>query len=63
MPKEGPESAEASVDQEIHIPARAYRETKDGRVRAELEYSLTLFALRASYAIPARGGEAEAKNE
>lgn len=56
-PKEGPEPAEGWADQEIQIPASAYRETKDHRVRAELEYSLTLFALRASNAIPALGGD------
>jgi len=57
VPKEGPAPAEDPIYQEIQIPASVYREIKDDRVRAELEYSLTLFALRASYAIPALAGD------
>jgi hypothetical protein len=55
--KEGPKPTEDPVYQEIQIPASVYREVKDDRVHAELEYSLTLFALRASYSIPALGGD------
>ena len=57
VPKEGPAPAEGPIYQEIQIPASVYREIRDHRVRAELEYSLTLFALRASYAIPALAGD------
>lgn len=57
VPKEGPKPAEGPLYQEIQIPASVYRKMKDDRVRAELEYSLTVFGLRASYSIPALGGD------
>jgi len=45
------------IYQEIKVPSSVYRDTKDQAVRAEVEYSLTLFSLRESYSIPALGGD------
>jgi hypothetical protein len=45
------------IYQEIQVPSSVYRDTKDQAVRAEVEYSLTLFSLRESYSIPALGGD------
>jgi hypothetical protein len=46
-----------STYQEIQVPSSVYRGIKDQAVRAEFEYSLTLFGLRESYSIPALGGD------
>ena len=43
--------------QEIQVPASDYRDIKDQPVRAEVDYSLTLFGLRHSYSVPALGGD------
>jgi hypothetical protein len=43
--------------QEIQVPASVYRDIKDQPVRAEVDYSLTLFGLRQSYSISALGGD------
>ena len=51
---EGPNK---STYQEIQVPTSVYRGIRDQQVRAEVEYSLTLFALRRSYSIPALGGD------
>jgi hypothetical protein len=51
---EGPNKAKY---QEIQVPTSVYRDVKDQPVRAELDYSLTLFGLRESYSIPALGGD------
>jgi hypothetical protein len=51
---EGPSNA---TYQEIQVPASVYRDIKDQPVRAEVDYSFTLFGLRGSYAIPALGGD------
>ncbi len=45
-----------SLYQGIQVPASVYREIKDGAVRAEVNYSLTLFGLKESYSIPALDG-------
>jgi|HubBroStandDraft_2_1064218.scaffolds.fasta_scaffold62775_2 hypothetical protein len=60
--KEGPEFAEGPIYQEIQVPASVYREMKDQPVRAEVEYSLTLFGLNQSYSIPALGGDERMPN-
>jgi hypothetical protein len=51
---EGPNN---STYQEIQMPTSVYRDIKDQAVRAEVEYSLTLFGLKESYSIPALGGD------
>jgi hypothetical protein len=51
---EGPNHA---TYQEIQVPTSVYRDIKDQPVRAQVDYSLTLFGLRASYSIPALGGD------
>jgi len=55
------EFAEAALNnlayQEIQVPASVYRDIKDQPVRAEVDYSLTLFGLRQSYSVPALGGD------
>jgi hypothetical protein len=57
LAKEGPNPAEQAIYQEIHVPASVYREIKDRPIRAEVDYSLTLFGLSKSYAMPALGGD------
>lgn len=39
------------------MPASTYHELKDRPVRAEIDYSLTLFALSQSYSLPALDGD------
>ncbi len=46
-----------STYQEIQVPTSVYRDIKDQTVRAEVDYSFTLFGLRGSYSIPALGGD------
>lgn len=55
--KEGPKPAEEPTYQEIQLPASAYHELEDHAVRAEIDYSLTLFTLSQSYSIPALDGD------
>jgi hypothetical protein len=55
--KEGPKPVEEPVYQEIQVPASIYRKIKDQPIRAELDYSLTLFGMRYSYAMPALDGD------
>ncbi len=57
LAKEGPKPAGDALYQEIQVPASVYREIKDQEVRAEVDYSLTLFGLKESYSIPALGGD------
>jgi hypothetical protein len=51
---EGPNN---STYQEIQVPASVYRDIKDQAVRAEVDYSLTLFGLKRSYSISALDGD------
>jgi hypothetical protein len=53
----GSDSAGESRHQRITLPASLYNQLQDQSVRAELEYSFTLFGLSKSYAIPAVGGD------
>jgi hypothetical protein len=46
-----------SIYQEIQVPSSVYRDIREQAVRAEVDYSLTLFGLRESYSIPALGGD------
>ncbi|HKS83257.1 MAG TPA: hypothetical protein VJR23_17265 [Candidatus Acidoferrales bacterium] len=46
-----------SRHQRISLPSSLYKELENKPVRAELEYSFTLFDLSKSYAIPAIGGD------
>jgi hypothetical protein len=55
--KEGPKPVEEPVYQEIQVPASIYRKLKDQPMRAEVDYSLTLFGVRQSYAVPALDGD------
>jgi hypothetical protein len=55
--REGAESGPAAFDQAATIPAPIYQEDKDGQVRAQITYSMTLFKLRTSYSMPAVGGD------
>jgi hypothetical protein len=55
--KEGPKPAEVSLYQEIQVPVSVYRGIRNQSMRAEFEYSLTLFGLSRSYSIPALGGD------
>ena len=55
--KEGPNPAEESIYQEIQVPVAVYREIKDQPMRAEVDYSLTLFGLSKSYSMPAFDGD------
>jgi hypothetical protein len=57
MAREGPEPVVPSIHQQIQLPGPVYHDLKDQPIRAEIDYSLTLFALRRSYAIPALGGD------
>ena len=57
LAKEGPAPGESPIYQEIQVSAPVYHEIKDQPIRAEVEYSLTLFALSRSYAIPALDGD------
>jgi hypothetical protein len=54
---EGPKPAEASVYQEIRVPASVYREIKEQPIQIEISYSLTLFGLSHSYSMRALGGD------
>jgi hypothetical protein len=54
--KEGAGDAETRVRHSVGIPAITYNNIKDQALRAEIRYSLTLFRLDASYAIPALAG-------
>jgi hypothetical protein len=55
------EFAEAALNnlafQEIQVPASVYRDIKDQPVRAEVDYSLTLFGLKQSYSVAALDGD------
>jgi hypothetical protein len=55
--REGPNPVEEPIHQEIQVPTSVYRDIKDQPVRAQVDYSLTLFGLRGSYSIPALGGD------
>jgi hypothetical protein len=55
--KEGPNAVADPIYQEIQLPPSVYRDIKDQPVRAQVDYSLTLFGLRGSYSIPALGGD------
>ncbi|HEX3572918.1 MAG TPA: hypothetical protein VHU44_19020 [Acidobacteriaceae bacterium] len=48
----GPQSGLASYDQAARIPAQVYQDNKDRAIRVDTTYSMTLFKLNASYAIP-----------
>lgn len=54
---EGAENGPAAYEQAVKIPASIYQENKDRQLRAEMTYSMTLFKLRASYSMPAIGGD------
>jgi hypothetical protein len=51
---EGPNK---SSYQEIQVPTSVYRDIKDQPLRAQVDYSWTLFGLEASYSIRALGGD------
>jgi hypothetical protein len=55
--KEGPGDGVARIHQAIHIRGDLYNRMKDRPVRLEVHYSLTLFRLSNSYAIPALNGD------
>jgi hypothetical protein len=55
--REGPNPVKDPIYQEIQVPASIYRQIKDQPVRAQVDYSLTLFGLQGSYSIPALGGD------
>lgn len=55
--KEGPKPTEDPVYQEIKVPASVYRAFMGQQIRAEIDYSLTLFGMNKSYSIPALGGD------
>jgi len=54
--REGPGSPTSSVYQKIVVPGLIYRDLKDRTAQIQIEYSLTRFVLRNSYAIPALNG-------
>lgn len=54
---QGPQPVTRSSYLEVGVPASAYLSARDADVRAEADYSLTLFRLKASYAIPAVNGD------
>jgi hypothetical protein len=53
----GSDPAGESRHQRVTLPASLYNQLENQSVRAELEYSFTLFGLSESYAIPAVGGD------
>jgi hypothetical protein len=55
--REGPDDSISAGHNGFHIPRDLYNRVKDQPVQLEVEYSLTLFSLSRSYAIPAVNGE------
>lgn len=55
--KQGPQPVDEHFYQEIELPVSIYRGIKDQPMRAEVDYSLTVFGLSKSYAIQALGGD------
>jgi len=55
--REGPKPTEVPLYQEIQVPVSVYCGIKDQPIRAEFDYSLTLFGLSRSYSIAALGGD------
>jgi len=54
--REGPGSPASSVYQKIVVPGSVYRDWKDRAAQMQIEYSLTRFVLKNSYAMPALNG-------
>jgi len=54
--REGPASAASPLYQKIVVPGSVYRDMKDRPAQMQIDYSLTRFGLRHSYAIPALSG-------
>jgi hypothetical protein len=54
---EGPGDSEKRIHHGIHIQGDLYRRVIDRPVRLEIDYSLTLFRLTSSHALPALGGD------
>jgi hypothetical protein len=55
--REGPNPAEAPIYQQIEMPMSIYANAKDQPAQVQVDYSLTLFSLVRSYAMPALNGD------
>jgi len=55
--KEGPDPVEEPVYQEIPLHSSLYHALSGESLRAEITYSLTSFAMKSSYSMPALGGD------
>jgi hypothetical protein len=56
LKREGTGSPTSSVYQKIVFPGSVYRDWKDRAAKMQIEYSLTRFVLKNSYAMPALNG-------
>ncbi len=55
--REGPNPEEAPIYQQIEVPMSVYASAKDQLTQVRVNYSLTLFGLARSYAMPALNGD------
>lgn len=55
--REGPKPREVPIYQQIAIPMSLYSSAKDQTVQVRVDYSLTLFGLGRSYAMPSLDGD------
>jgi hypothetical protein len=55
--REGANTGDERVHEGIHIPATLYSRLQEEPMRVEIDYSLTVWRLGASYSIPALGGD------